>query len=275
MDADARQRSERGYCPGPFGQMHWHGWGLGQRSTNHSDLYCLHPSPYSGAAFNTLAPHLIAGRRVVAPDYPGFGASDPASDKPSITDFALAAIAVSDTLSPNQPIDVLGFHTGSLVAAEMALLRPDQVNNVVLVDIPAFEPETRAQYKKELVIPHPLPRSLDALLPAWDFNVTNRLDSLGLDRAVELFVEQLRPMGNMNAAFYAAFSHDVEAQLAELSARCLLIATQSILLKPTRRAAKLLANAELVEKLHITQAVLDEAAVEIAQCTSSFLDDGV
>ena len=73
-------------------------------------------------------------------------------------------------------------------------------------------------------------------------------------------VEQLRHGEAMNAGFHAGLSYEVEERFAELTHPVTMIATQSMLLEPTRRAASLVGHATLVERLDITRAVLDEAA---------------
>ena len=51
-------------------------------------LVCLHPFPYSGSFFETIAPLLGAGRVVCAPDCPGYGGSDPPSGMLSMEEIA-------------------------------------------------------------------------------------------------------------------------------------------------------------------------------------------
>jgi pimeloyl-ACP methyl ester carboxylesterase len=66
----------KGYTDGPFGQIHWRMMDAVGEATM-PDLYCLHPSPFSGLAYTNVMPMLAQNRRVIAPDYPGYGGSDP------------------------------------------------------------------------------------------------------------------------------------------------------------------------------------------------------
>ena len=86
------------------------------------DLYCLHPSPFSGLAYTNVMPMLAQNRRVIAPDYPGYGGSDPFKAHPSIAEYAEAMLAVMDDLTRGGTVDLTGFHTGNLVAGEMSLI---------------------------------------------------------------------------------------------------------------------------------------------------------
>lgn len=98
------------------------------------------------------------------------------------------------------------------------------------------------------------------LAPAWDLGITKRIESQGIERSWEMFVETLRHGRLMNAGFHAGFNYDVEARLPRVTHPTAVIASQSILLQLSRRAARLIPGAELIERPDITRAVLDEAA---------------
>lgn len=253
----------KGYSDGPFGQLHWRMTGAGDGP----DLYCLHPAPFSGLAFTTIMPHLARDRRVIAPDYPGHGGSDSFRADASIADYAAAMQAVVADLSGGAPVDVMGFHTGCLVAAAMT-----EVRRLALVDVPAFEPDTRTKFLATNAAPFEITADLSCLEAAWDRGMTKRIESQGLDRSFDMFTAQLCHGRDMNAGFHAGFSANVEALLAPIRQPTLVVASQSALLEATRRAAALIPNATLVERLDIKRAVLDEAASEIAAEVLRFLE---
>ena len=261
----------KGYSDGPFGQIHWRMMEPEQEPTQ-PDLYCLHPAPFSGLAYTTIMPFLARNRRVIAPDFPGHGGSDGFTPEPSIGEYAKAMLAVAEDLSLEAPVDVTGFHTGNLVAVEMALLSPGTVRRMALVDVPAFDPDTRAKFLPTAGKPFDITPDLACLEGPWDMGMTKRLDSQGPDRSFEMFVEQLRHGTGKNAAFHAAFSYDVEGRLPLVSSPALILASQSGLLDATRRATTLIPSAKLVERLDIKRAVLDEAAKATAEEILLFLD---
>jgi len=135
----------KGYSDGPFGQVHWRMMEPEGGCTK-PDLYCLHPAPFSGLAFTTIMPHLAKDRRVIAPDYPGYGGSDTFKPDASVAEYVEAMLSVINDLSNDQPVDFTGFHTGNLVAVELSLAAPTKVRRIALVDVPAFDAETRAKY---------------------------------------------------------------------------------------------------------------------------------
>ena len=237
-------------------------------------LVCLHPIPYSGLYFTTIAPLLADRRAVIAPDYPGYGGSDAVTDRPSIADYAAAML---QALAPRDgqawgPVDLMGFHTGCLVAAEMALARPERVGRIVMIDAPVFEAAERAAMYDRATAQPAITETLDSLAPVWDTNVAKRLGSMPLMRAFALFVEQLRSGGRAAHGFHAAFTYSGENRLHRLTGSVLVIATRSGLLEPTRRAARRIPGARLVERLDIERAVLEEGAQAIAADVLGFLN---
>ncbi|MEO9633303.1 MAG: alpha/beta hydrolase [Parasphingorhabdus sp.] len=261
----------KGYTDGPFGQIHWRMKEPAQ-TPSQPDLYCLHPAPFSGLAFTTIMPFLAQDRRVIAPDFPGHGGSDIFTAKPSVAEYAEAMRAVVADQSHTAPIDIIGFHTGNLVAVEMACETASSIRKLALVDIPAFDPEDRAKFLSSAAQPFAITPELHCLEAPWDRGMTKRLASQGPDRSFEIFVEQLRHGQHMNAAFHAAFSYDVEIRLPLVLCPTLILATQSMLLDATRRGAGLMPTARLVERLDIKRAVLDEAAGATAAEIMCFLD---
>ncbi len=264
---------EKSYVDGPAGQIHTRHWDGSAGAEASPSLLCLHPAPYSGAYFETVAPLLTERWQVIAPDYPGYGGSSPCRGEASISDYAAAMAAVADDVSPSTPVDVLGFHTGCLVAIEMAAMSPDRVRRLILIDVPYFDAATREAMLTKFPVPKPLSTSLDGLADAWGFTVTKRLDDMPLSRAYELFVEQARAGEGTNAAFRAAFSYPCEDRFSTMMHSTTIIATQSGLLEASRNAAKAMPHAALVERLDIKRSVMEEAALQIAPTILSSIGD--
>lgn len=138
----------RGASPSRFGGIHWYEWKPKDEALMEPeapDLILLHPMPHDGAFFTTIAPYLAAGRTVIAADYPGYGRSDPIAETPSISIYAEAIIDMIRARNTQGRADLFGFHTGCLVATEMALSFPDEVNRLVQVDVPYFDAARREE----------------------------------------------------------------------------------------------------------------------------------
>lgn len=237
---------------------------LGARGRDvHPPMLCLHPAPFSGAWFTTVMPLLNGGRMVIAPDYPGYGGSASPEAEPSIEDYAHSMLDLLDDMSI-VTADVVGFHTGCLVGAEMALLDADRVRRLILVDAPVFTAEERRALYDEAVSPRRFDTCTAGLTEEWDRNVVQKLGAMPYTRAFDLFVESLRAGHRSHWAFHAAFTYASEERLPELQKRVCVIATKSGLLHATRAAAELMPNATLTERLDITRAVFEEGAETIS-----------
>ena len=237
-------------------------------------LVCLHPAPASGLYFTTVMPLLNSGRRVLAVDYPGYGGSDAPQRAPTVTDYALAVTEALESLSVARPYDLLGFHTGCLVAAEIKHAEPDCVRRLLLCDVPYFTAEEQDALREKMTRPLPLSAELECLAGAWKFDISGRLDRVPLPRAFELFAERLRSGSRDSAAFAAAFSYDCEARLSTLDGDAICLATQSSLHAPTTTAASVIPNAVLVDVPEVTAAVFEAGAEAISRRIIGALDGG-
>jgi pimeloyl-ACP methyl ester carboxylesterase len=124
----------------------WRSWEPANGATK-TPLILLHPLPHSGSFFAAIAPLLAVDRFVFAPDYPGYGASWPLEGPPTISLYAQSVMEAWQAQEISQKPDLFGFHTGCLVAPELALSCPDEVGRLVLVDVPYF---SAAECKEKL-----------------------------------------------------------------------------------------------------------------------------
>lgn len=262
--------SRKGYAGSAGEQIHFRVWGEAQMHAS-PDLYCFHPSRFTGLAFATIAPFLAKGRRVIAPDFPGYGGSDAQDGAPSIDNYSAAMKTVAAQLSPGLTIDVAGFHTGCLVAAEVAQRSDLHVRKAVLIDIPAFNPQDTAAMREQFAGDFPLGPQMDCLTVPWTKVFEPRRETQGAKQAFALFAEILRSGEGQDRAFLAAANYPWEERLPKVRAQVLALATQSILLEQTRVAAKMLPGAKLHERLDVTRSVLDENAQSIAADIDAFL----
>jgi len=243
----------KGYFGAPGQQVHYRECGSGG-----TPLMCLPPAPHTGAYFETVMPLLAQKRQVKAVDYPGYGGSDRLEGEPSIAAYARR---LSSEFNGKTRLDLIGFHTGNLVALEIALLHPNAVQNIIMIDVPFFDAETRKTYRSKLP-PTGLPSPVEA---SFDKTVTQRHRSTDENRAFALWTETMRSGRYQGDAFRAAFSYNCETQFPKLDHAVTIIATQSGLLGPSRKAASVLPNAALVETLDITAPVFEAYSEAIAE----------
>ncbi|MBO9648933.1 MAG: alpha/beta hydrolase [Variovorax sp.] len=103
----------------------------------------LHQSPRSWLEYREVLPLMGARRRAIAMDTVGFGDSAAGDAPASIEQWARVACELLDALRLDQ-IDVVGHHTGGVIAVELAAAFPLRVRRLVL----SSTPYTNAAFRK-------------------------------------------------------------------------------------------------------------------------------
>ncbi len=215
---------------------------------------------------------LAGRRRVVAPDTPGYGASDRPEGRWNIAQYA-EAIGDAALAAGDARIDLFGYHTGAFIATELAALRPDLVRRVVLVGVPYFEGEARLERLATLGKAMRLNDQLSQFEERWSFFITDRYPGVTLEQGFANFIDEL------NAYPYGWWAHDVafrypaETRLNLVTQPVLILNPDNHLAGASRAAAKLMPNAQVVELPHLGNGVLDVAGPELAERTDAYLSD--
>lgn len=89
--------------------------------------------PQSGYAWRKVAPHL-GSRRIVVVDPRGLGETRVDSVAFAVESASADLLALLDLLSPDAPVDVVAHDVGTWIAHAAAVVRPDRVRRLVLVD---------------------------------------------------------------------------------------------------------------------------------------------
>jgi len=266
----------KSYVDSRYGQVHLRHTAVTGNETA-SPIVCLHPTPYSGLFYETIVPFLAFGRQVIAPDYPGYGGSDPCGEQPSIRAFAEAMCdALHSAMEKDgfeAPFDLFGFHTGCLVATEMSLVDPALVGRLVLVDVPYFEPEKRKGLLAMTTVPPVFSADVGCLEKSWERNVGSRWETQPLARSLEVFTEELRAGEGVNRGFHAAFTYSCEEAFSAVDKPTQVIATNSSLLEASRTSSMLIPGCSLRECPEVAAPAMETGAGIIAAATLEFLKD--
>ena len=262
----------RAYASTRLGQIHLRYSGARQTPAG-PPLVCLHPFPYSGAFFETIVPLLNEGRMVLAPDCPGFGGSDAPGEMLSMEELAVTVLEALEKApqAPAGPVDLMGFHSGCLLAVEMARLEPARVRRLAIVDVPYFSAEEQKGRYPRSTAPVRYDANLASLSDAWEFSVAKRLDGMPFSRAFSNFVEMLRAGERANWGYHATLTYDCARRFRAVQHETLVVASQYMLKEHTRRAAADILGARFVERRDVTRAVMEEGAPAIAEEVLAFL----
>lgn len=119
----------------------------------------LHQSPTSSAELVPLMRYLAPAYTVLAPDMPGYGASDPLADAPlSVPGLADNVAAFMDELGLRAAA-LYGFHTGASIASSMARQHPDRVSVAICEGLLCLDDAERSELLRHYIEP---------LEPRWD-----------------------------------------------------------------------------------------------------------
>lgn len=145
-------------------QYHVRHWGMDAASASiHPPLLLLHGWMDVGASFqfvvDALSAAFVQGRRIIAPDWRGFGLTPPpaGSDHYQFADYLADLDALLEHYAPSQQVDLVGHSMGGNIAMMYAGVRPQRIRRLINLEgfgMPANTPDQAparyAQWMDEL-----------------------------------------------------------------------------------------------------------------------------
>lgn len=259
----------RRFVDGRFGQIHYR---IARPSRPHRvPLMCFHLSPSSGRIYARLLAAMARDRIAIAPDTPGFGESDAPPEPPEIADYAAAMGEVLDTLEIGA-VDLLGYHTGSKIAVELAQQRPQQVRRLVLVSAPIYTPEELTSQKADYAA-RPLSDDGAHLESAWRAHWSLRAKDTPIALVQREMTESLRGGDKSWWGHRAAFNYAHADNLPKVSQPVFVLCPKDDLFEATQRAADCIVNGRIVDMpAWAGHGMLDTHTAEVAEILRLLLD---
>ena len=219
--------------PTRFGQLH-----LRSHEGKGVPVVLLHRSPRSGGMWESLQEKF--DRPTHAPDRLGYGFSDAPPWALSLEQYAQATIDGLKAAGMQGPIDLLGVHTGSIEAVEIAHQLGTQVRRVIAVGMPLFTAEEQ-QRQLEKYIEQPLRPAIEGghVLGAWRGGLALREPPYDLADAQRRFIEHVLA-ANPGAAFRAACGYTIDKKLKSLRTPLVVLAPHDDIIEQTQRVKPLL-----------------------------------
>ena len=255
----------RRYLDNAPGQLHVWQWRGAQGAL--PPIVCLPPVPYGGRFFDSFAQ--AYGGPVWSADLPGYGFSDALVDPPTVGGYTDAMKPLLN--APDQPVWLAGFHSGALVAIEMANRYPEQVSGLLLVDVPVFSGPEMADLRASITNPPQYLEQEDPLNGLFKAMVVDRLDKVAYPRALDLFFDFVGAGEARNAGYHAAANFEAESAARKVAQPALVIATHSSLRDGTLQVAEWLPQGTLVERNDITMPAFELGAESIASLARDFV----
>jgi pimeloyl-ACP methyl ester carboxylesterase len=261
----------RSYIDGPFGQLHLR-IAKPPKDTGKPALMCFHMSPMSGRIYENFLAAMGTDRVAIAPDMPGYGASDAPPSPPEIIDYSKAMAHAIDVLGLSGPVDVMGYHTGAKVALELAILRPQQIRRLVLISATIFTDAERQAFREHY---GPKTPTTDGshLAALWrSFLFHNLRGGLTIDDVADAFPDMLLGRNNSWCGHRAAFNHYPDQRLPMTDKPILMFNPNDDLREYTPRAAPFLRNGRIIDLPSWGHGFLDGSIADAAALVRSFLD---
>ncbi|WP_343614502.1 alpha/beta fold hydrolase [Novosphingobium sp.] len=261
----------RAYTHSRYGQLHLRQSG---EDGAYPPLIMLHQNPSSSWEYEPLIAEMAQDRRVLAFDTPGHGMSDAAPAPLSMTDYAAAFVDGLQALGVTGPFDLYGYHTGSLLAVELALALPDQVRRMALTGVPMYPSEVIAAKLAEAEN-FPTPDEdgtviLDLLTRLWAYVVKGRDRRQSLPRAIRQFADKAYILDRFTWGYRGVWSYDFQ-RLRQIGCPVLLLQPHETLREPSLAAAKLIPDITIRDLDHLNRDIFDIAPQELARELRLFL----
>jgi pimeloyl-ACP methyl ester carboxylesterase len=171
---------------------------------------------------NPFLDRLAERRRVLAPEWPGYGESTGESLLDDMLDFALHGWDVVDALELERPV-LLGHSMGGMIASEMACLAPRDLAKLVLV-APAglWIPEHPLPDIFSL-LPHEVARVLFHDPARGSAMLTGGLDFRNLEALKTFYLGHVKRLGQAGKIMFPIPNRGLARRLYRLRAETLLI----------------------------------------------------
>lgn len=215
-------RQWRSYQSGPWGQVHMRQAAPDAVPNDDVSLILFHESPLSSRVWDLVLPESGKFRRVIAPDTPGYGLSDPPPrDDFDIPEYSGALLEALEDADVGDMV-VCGVHTGASIALEVAR-QSDRVRGVILSGVALLTDEERTRYLDSWT--PPIPVTSDGEQFRWALERYHRIwgeDTPGwmLNLAIN---DVLQIWERYSWGYRAAFRYDPGPALRELELPTLLL----------------------------------------------------
>jgi pimeloyl-ACP methyl ester carboxylesterase len=258
----------RSYAESRFGQVHvWTAYPSGGGFDEHTPLVCLHHGGGSGRFFGPMLREMGLDRSVYAIDLPGHGTSDAPPLRFSVTDLVGAVGDFLDSLRLRS-IDLFGYQLGSLLSAELAITRQQQVRRVMLWGVPGYAPQDRVT---SLASPVAREDGSD-VAEEWRRMIEHRGPGTPVTALAEDFGDRLRSGAYGTRALAAMADYPVSERLPLVRQQTLVMRLKDEFWDYAPRARSALPNASLLDLSDYGHGFISAAPQRFAAVAREFLD---
>jgi pimeloyl-ACP methyl ester carboxylesterase len=268
----------KAYVKSEYGQLHYR-VALPSGPQIRPPLLCIHQTPNSSAEWEVIMTDLASGRVVLAPDTPGYGMSDPPPSPLGIPQFARIMFRFLDDLTkagviPAGPVDVMGYHTGSITATEMARSEAGRVRRLVLFGLAAYDADIRRVKLDTLYDRFPPPgNDLAHVEKLWAILGVLCDPLMSMEQRHINMGEALRLGSRMPWGYEAVYRYDFLQAMTEIDQGVLIMNPEDDLWPVTKATSHLYRHGRRLDFPGLKHGVLSIAKARIVAEIKAFLDD--
>jgi pimeloyl-ACP methyl ester carboxylesterase len=258
----------RGFARTPEGVIHY------AETREGSPVLLLHQTPRSWDEYRDVLPLLGRRHRAIAMDTLGFGDSDKPPGPDSVERWARAAVGLLDVLAIERAA-VVGHHTGSVIAIELAAAYPERVERLVLSGTPLVTPEGRRERERRPAVDEVEPSEDGAhLAELWRqrmaFYPPGRPDLL-----TRFVVDALRAGDRASSGHHTVWEYDMEPKLERVRGPALVVVgtDDPFALPHARPLSERLSGSSVLEIPGGMVPLPDQLPREFAEAVLGFLAD--
>jgi pimeloyl-ACP methyl ester carboxylesterase len=213
---------KKGYVDTADGQMHYRR----DDSGSGDPIVIFHMTASSSAAYEPLIRALAGKRPAIAFDTPNYGQSFKTTKEPSMAYIASVMLEALGNLGIKK-FHLLGHHTGSSVAIEVASIAPDKVLSVTLSGMVYITAEENIAFGKQYVVD--IPFTVYGTQNMWAWTRAVKMDPTPITAAIlnREMIDTLTAGENWNWAYKAVFSFEAQRKVHELTCPIFLVAGES------------------------------------------------
>ena len=244
-------RPTKAYAPGRFGQLHYRI--AAPDGATQPPLLCLHQTPSNSRQWEPIQASLAKDRVVVAADTPGYGMSDPPPQPLEIGDYADAMFGLMEHLAGSGVVapgsfDVMGYHTGSITATEMARRDPQRVRRCVLFGLAAYPEDVRAERLDRLNDRFPPPdRTLAHVEKLWSLIGELADPAIPAEQLHIGMADALRLGARLPWGYIAVYRYDFLGAMTEVRQPVLVFNPEDDLWGVTQQTSHLFPNGRRID----------------------------
>lgn len=182
-------------------------------------LVLLHMSPLSGRMFDQVVGPLSAAHQVVTVDRLGFGVSDRGVTGMTLPDHARATLEALAGFQI-QEFDIVGIHSGSTEAIEMACQQPERIRSVTVVGLVVLTRAEAEVFRPTVDAPAPVRsgRHLQWYWGYWDHvrSISSTAERWPAELTHSRVVDHLSSWPDAKATYDAVFDYATRNRLPEV-----------------------------------------------------------